>query len=403
MFELKGKYNECKVFADIVENSAISQLTNMMNFEHMDGKIRIMPDCHSGAGCVIGTTMTLKNKVTPYLVGVDIGCGVLAVKMRETRIDLTALDSAIRKHIPSGGNIYDEPVADFDLNRLICKKGNDKVLNSIGTLGGGNHFIEVDKDKNGNLWLVIHSGSRSLGLKVCEYYQKLGHEALLDEANGGPLHEKNKAAVEMLTKAGRKKEISKTLEQIKKDHRKNGSPVPYELAYVNGKIFDDYIHDMKVTQEYAALNRRVMAERIMKAMKLHELESFDTIHNYIDTDNMVLRKGAVAAYKGQKLLIPMNMRDGSLVCIGKGNEDWNCSAPHGAGRLMSRRDAKESISMDDYKKSMEGIFTTCVSRGTIDESPMSYKPMESILSCIGDTVDVVDVINPIYNFKAGEE
>lgn len=403
MFELKGKYNECKVFADIIENSAIAQLTNMMNFEHMNGKIRIMPDCHAGSGCVIGTTMTIKDKVTPYLVGVDIGCGVLAVKLKETRMDLSALDSVIRKNIPSGGEVYAEAVADFDLDRLICKKGDDKVLKSIGTLGGGNHFIEVDKDENGNLWLVIHSGSRSLGLKVCEYYQKLGHEGILDEVNGGSLRDKNKAAIEMLTKAGRKKEISKTLEKIKEEHRNNAASIPYELAYVKGNNFNDYIHDMKVTQEYAALNRRVMANRIIKAMKLHELDSFDTIHNYIDTDNMVLRKGAVAAYMGQKLLIPMNMRDGSLVCVGKGNDDWNCSAPHGAGRLMSRRSAKESISMDEYRKSMEGIFTTCVSRGTIDESPMSYKPMESIVSCIGETVDVVDVIKPIYNFKAGEE
>lgn len=403
MFELKGKYNECKVFADIIENSAIAQLTNMMNFEHMNGKIRIMPDCHAGSGCVIGTTMTIKDKVTPYLVGVDIGCGVLAVKLKETRMDLSALDSVIRKNIPSGGEVYEEAVADFDLDRLICKKGDDKTLKSIGTLGGGNHFIEVDKDASGNLWLVIHSGSRSLGLRVCEHYQKLGHESILDEANGGSLRDKNKAAIEMLTKAGRKKEISKTLEKIKEEHRKNVASIPYELAYVKGDNFNDYIHDMKVTQEYAALNRRVMANRIIKAMKLHELESFDTIHNYIDTDNMVLRKGAVAAYMGQKLLIPMNMRDGSLVCVGKGNEDWNCSAPHGAGRLMSRRIAKESISMDEYRKSMEGIFTTCVSRGTIDESPMSYKPMESIMSCIGETVDVVDVIKPIYNFKEGEE
>lgn len=403
MFELKGKYNECKVFADIIENSAIAQLTNMMNFEHMNGKIRIMPDCHAGSGCVIGTTMTIKDKVTPYLVGVDIGCGVLAVKLKETRMDLSALDSVIRKNIPSGGEVYEEAVADFDLDRFICKKGDDKTLKSIGTLGGGNHFIEVDKDASGNLWLVIHSGSHSLGLRVCEHYQKLGHESILDEANGGSLRDKNKAAIEMLTKAGRKKEISKTLEKIKEEHRKNVASIPYELAYVKGDNFNDYIHDMKVTQEYAALNRRVMANRIIKAMKLHELESFDTIHNYIDTDNMVLRKGAVAAYMGQKLLIPMNMRDGSLVCVGKGNEDWNCSAPHGAGRLMSRRIAKESISMDEYRKSMEGIFTTCVSRGTIDESPMSYKPMESIMSCIGETVDVVDVIKPIYNFKAGEE
>lgn len=403
MFELKGKYNECKVFADIIENSAIAQLTNMMNFEHMNGKIRIMPDCHAGSGCVIGTTMTIKDKVTPYLVGVDIGCGVLAVKLKETRMDLSALDSVIRKNIPSGGEVYEEAVADFDLDRFICKKGDDKTLKSIGTLGGGNHFIEVDKDASGNLWLVIHSGSSSLGLRVCEHYQKLGHESILDEANGGSLRDKNKAAIEMLTKAGRKKEISKTLEKIKEEHRKNVVSIPYELAYVKGDNFNNYIHDMKVAQEYAALNRRVMANRIIKAMKLHELESFDTIHNYIDTDNMVLRKGAVAAYMGQKLLIPMNMRDGSLVCVGKGNEDWNCSAPHGAGRLMSRRSAKESISMDEYRKSMEGIFTTCVSRGTIDESPMSYKPMESIMSCIGETVDVVDVIKPIYNFKAGEE
>ena len=406
MFELIGKYNSCKVFADITDDETISQLTTLLNQQCVEGsQIRIMPDTHAGKGSVIGTTMTLKDKVIPNLVGVDIGCGMTSVMLKETRLDLPKLDSVIRKYVPSGFDIHESPISDESpIGDLRCSKyvNIDRAMRSLGTLGGGNHFIEIDKDCNGNLWLVVHTGSRHLGIEVCTYYQDLGFRRLQERQQGGSYSDLSKELIKKLQAEGRDKEISKQLSLLKEKCNSQGRGIIHDLAYVEGKDFDDYIHDMKLTQAHAELNRRMIVKQIVKNMKLHIEDEFSTIHNYIDCDNMILRKGSISAQAGERVLIPMNMRDGSLICVGKGNLDWNYSAPHGAGRLMSRSKAKDNISMSDYKKSMDGIFTTCVNRGTLDESPMAYKPMGSIIENIRDTVDIKDIIKPIYNFKAGE-
>lgn len=413
MLELRGKYNTCKVFTDNIENAAIGQLTALLNQESVaNSKIRIMPDCHSGAGCVIGTTMTLTDKVVPNLVGVDIGCGMLAIKLKEKRVDLTKLDSVIRKYIPSGGSVHEETREDYTslrVDNLRCfgkaKIRPDLAYKSVGTLGGGNHFIELDKDSNGDLWLVIHTGSRHLGIEVCNYYQDLAYIKIKDAYNNGSKKEKIDKVINKLKAEGKQREISKELEKFNKSYREEKPPISHELAYVQGEDFDDYIHDMDLVQKHAVCNRAEIARVILKYAKLHEVERFETIHNYIDTKNMILRKGSVSAQAGELLLIPMNMRDGSLLCRGKGNPDWNYSAPHGAGRLMSRSEAKQSISMSEFKKTMSdaGIYSTSVNKSTIDESPMAYKPMQEIIDNIGDTVEIVNIIKPVYNFKAGEE
>ena len=404
MFEIAGKHNTAKVFADHVDNETISQLTALLNQEYVAGsRIRIMADTHAGKGCVIGTTMTLTDKVCPNLVGVDIGCGMLTIKLAEKNIDLPMLDSVINRYVPAGFDIHDVAKASSHVDQIYAPVDVDKALKSLGTLGGGNHFIEVDKDEDENLYLVIHSGSRHLGIEVCDYYQNLAYENLKKNAAGGDIKEQRKKLIESLTKEGRKKELSKELKRLNDEYKTTTVDVPYELAYVTGKAFEDYIHDMKLAQEHAKINRRTMADIILKHAKLHEVESFDTIHNYIDTDHMILRKGSISARAGEKVLIPMNMRDGSLVCIGKGNDDYNQSAPHGAGRLMSRSKAKDNISMKEFKDSMAGIYTTSVDTSTIDEAPMAYKPVEEILANIKDTVDVVSIIKPIYNYKAHDK
>lgn len=421
MFELKGKYNHCKVFTDNADEACIGQLITLLNQESLrDSKIRIMPDTHAGAGCVIGTTMTITDKVIPNLVGVDIGCGMYTVKLREKRIELPKLDSVIRKEIPSGGNIHvrsgqHKYAKNIDVEQLRCfgknncKASDTIAICSIGTLGGGNHFIEIDKDEEDNLYLVVHTGSRRLGKDVAEYYQNRSYEEL--NCIGTYYKELEKKArqeyIEEMKKNGKQKELSKQLATWKWEgsHLSKLSSVPYELAYCEGTLFDDYIHDMKIVQEYACWNRKAIADTILKEMKLHVDEEFETIHNYIDMDHMILRKGAVSAAQGEKILIPMNMRDGSLVCIGKGNEDWNYSAPHGAGRLMSRSQAKENISLSAFKKTMKeaGIYSTSVTRDTIDESPFAYKPMDEIIENVKDTVEIVNIIKPVYNFKASTE
>ena len=553
MFELNGKYNSCKVFTDNCDNETISQLTALLNQESVKGsRIRIMPDTHAGKGSVIGTTMTISDKVIPNIVGVDIGCftgdtevwcsagyykpikdlvdngrfmtdsydfevkgfvicgavakktrenaplvrvnygghsvrctpdhqflvstnssvyydsdetelkwieakdlkegmrlvaedarvmvksveeltetedvycltvedthnftikggiivhncGMTAVKLKEKRIDLPKLDSVIRKYVPSGYEVHAEPICeDSPIVDLRCAKyaNLDRAMKSLGTLGGGNHFIEVDKDSDDNRWLVVHTGSRHLGIEVCDYYQDLGYKRLSEKASGGSLKEKSDELIKKLKSEGRDKEISKSLEKLRAEYKASNISIPQALAYVEGQDFDDYLHDMDLVQQHAVINRITIVHQIIKNMKLHVVDEFTTIHNYIDVENMILRKGSVSAQLGEKLIIPMNMRDGSLICIGKGNPDWNYSAPHGAGRLMSRSQAKESISMSDFKKSMEGIYSTSVSRSTIDESPMVYKPMQEIIDNVKDTVDIVDIIKPIYNFKAGEE
>lgn len=556
MIELNGKYNNCKVYTDNIDNATISQLISLLNQKSVEGsRIRIMPDTHAGAGCVIGTTMTLKDKVVPNLVGVDIGCfsgdtkvftssgwieikdlvdkdaftiesydtetksfviskaiakktrenaslvkvvyhivstlkekqfevyctpdhkfliredndkeswieasklsrdvelvsedykilvdnvystdrvedvycltventhtfliegsvvvhncGMLAIKLKEKRIDLPNLDSVIRKYVPSGGEVNENSKEDktsLNVRDLRCfGKPNAKIreelaYHSVGTLGGGNHFIEVDKDSNNDLWLVIHTGSRHLGMEICNYYQDMGYEALKEKVNGSK-KDKINAIIQELKSQGREKEISSKLEEFNKNYKEKNPDVPYELAYVEDELFKDYIHDMDMVQKHASCNRNEIARLILKYAKLHEEERFETIHNYIDVENMILRKGSISAQKGEKVIIPMNMRDGSLICIGKGNEDWNFSAPHGAGRLMSRSEAKENISMKDFKESMKNVFSTSVNKSTIDESPFAYKPMDEIIQNIQDTVEIVDIIKPIYNFKAAD-
>lgn len=404
MLELKGKYNSCKVFTDNIDSATISWLINLLNQEFVsDSQVRIMSDCHSGKGCVIGTTMTITNKIVPNLVGVDIGCGMRAVKLANKHLDLPNLDSVIHKYVPAGFEIHEEAIATSGVADIFASVNVDRAFKSLGTLGGGNHFIEVDIDKNGDYWLVIHTGSRHLGIEVCDYYQNLAYEKLkLKQHDGKTIQELSRELVDEYIKAGRKKEISKALTKLRSDYKATHVTVPFELAYLEGQAMQDYLHDMKLAQEHAKINRETIAKQILKYAKLTEVESFDTIHNYIDVDNMILRKGSISAQAGEKVIIPMNMRDGSLICVGKGNEDWNYSAPHGAGRILSRSKAKDTISMTEYQESMKGIYTTSVNMGTIDESPMTYKPMEEIIENIKDTVEIIDVIKPVYNFKAGE-
>ena len=368
MIELKGKFGSAFVYTDVVDEASISQVITLLNQPYAEGAhIRMMPDIHAGMGCTIGTTMRVSDKICPNLVGVDIGCGMETVKLREKRIELQKLDKLIRQNIPSGFAIQTKAhrfAKNIDLEALHCAKHVklDRAVLSIGTLGGGNHFIEVDQDDEENLYLVIHSGSRHLGVEICNFYMKAAQ----------------------------------------KDLSERGISVPYPLAYVEGELMDMYLHDMGIAQAFADLNRKAMVDVILKNMGLHAEESYTTIHNYIDLEHNILRKGAVSAQAGEKLLIPINMRDGSLVCTGLGNEDWNCSAPHGAGRLMSRSDAKNSFTVSEFKKQMEGIYTTSVGKGTLDECPMAYKSMEAIVDNIGPTARIDKIIKPVYNFKAGQ-
>ena len=401
MLEVAGKYNQAKIFTDVVDQASIAQVIELCNQEFTAGsRIRLMPDIHAGAGCTIGTTMTITDKVVPNLVGVDIGCGMETCRISENHLELHKLDKLIRERIPSGFGIRSDPhryLEQIDLSELCCIKHIDQLRaeKSIGTLGGGNHFIEVDRDDNGQLYIIVHSGSRHLGVEVASYYQEEGYKVLNHTDDGSVQH-----LIAELKAAGRQKEIQKELQRLKNSKQTN---IPKTLAYVSGELFDQYIHDMKIVQHFAMLNRQAMMDEIIKGMKLHVVEQFTTIHNYIDTDSMILRKGSVSAQAGEQLLIPINMRDGSLLCVGKGNEDWNFSAPHGAGRLMSRAQAKQSFTVSEFKKQMADIYTTSVGSATLDECPMAYKGMQDILDNIGPTAEVVKIIRPIYNFKAGEE
>lgn len=400
---IEGKYNIAKVYTEVVEETAFEQIRTLCNQEFVkDSKIRIMPDVHAGAGCTIGTTMTLKDCVVPNLVGVDIGCGMETIQIKNSHIELQKLDKLIYEKIPSGFNIrssvhkYNDEI---DLNMLRCKREGrinlDRAVKSLGTLGGGNHFIEADKDAEGNIFIVIHSGSRHLGLEVANYYQELAYKSL----NGNTADDINQLIINCKT-AGREKEIQRGIDDLKAQVR---TEIPKSLAYLAGPLMEDYIHDMKIVQRFALLNRKAMMDEIIRGLKLKVEDEFTTIHNYIDTAAMILRKGAVSAKKGERLLIPINMRDGSLICIGKGNEDWNNSAPHGAGRLMSRIKAKSTFTVSEFKKQMKGIYTTSVNSDTLDECPMAYKDMEDIVKKIGDTAEIIKIIKPIYNFKAGDE
>lgn len=364
MFVVEGELNKAIVYANELEKGAITQIRNLCDQTFAESsQIRIMPDAHAGVGCVIGATMTIKDKIVPNLVGVDICCGVESVNIGSRDFDPAELDQVIKERIPSGFAIRDKylPAAgELNLADLSCAKDMAlvKAAKSIGTLGGGNHFIELDKDEKGDYWLVIHTGSRNIGLQVAEHHQKLA--------------------------------------------RKMHPEMPFELAYLEGSAFDDYVNDIKIIHSFANLNRRAISDEIMDGMGWKERDRFSTIHNYLDTDNMILRKGAVSAQKGERLIIPINMRDGSLICEGLGNPEWNFSSPHGAGRLMSRGDAKRKLSMDAFKAEMQGIYSTSICENTLDEAPEAYKPMDAILDSIGETARVLSVLKPVYNFKASD-
>ena len=368
MLEIKGQHNFAKIFTDNIEQSAISQLYNLLNQEFTKGSsIRIMPDVHAGAGCTVGTAMTVGDKVAPSLVGMDIGCGMETVLLKDSEIDLEKLDEAVRRYIPAGLRTRKDThrmASDLDLGALRIYKHIDakRALFSAGTLGSGNHFIELGKDEDGKLYLVVHSGSRNLGKQTAEHYQN--------------------AAIKQLGRVGRGSDKF--------------------MTYLEGSLLSDYLHDINLVQQYADLNRKTIVKELEKHVKFKIDEQFTTVHNYIELDvnPMMLRKGAISAKKGERVIIPMNMRDGSVICIGKGNEDWNCSAPHGAGRLISRGEAKERHTLDEYTKAMQGVYSTSVNESTIDEAPFAYKPMEEIIAAIGETVDVVKTIRPLYNFKA---
>ena len=400
MVTIQGLYNTAVCYTPELEDLAAKQIKAVCDQAEFAGcKIRVMPDVHAGKGCTIGTTMTIQDKIVPGMVGVDIGCGMETVELAEHEIDFDKLDALIRKEIPYGREVRDTLHAlnaEIDLTQLRCadQVNLNRAMRSIGTLGGGNHFIEVDRSEDGRLFLIVHSGSRHLGTEVAEYYQNEGRRALWGGANY-----QIQEVIAQLKAEGRFKEIQKTISALRTEHELS---IPKDLAYVEGKLFEDYIHDMKITQQFAMLNRKAMVDVIMTGMGFTAVESFTTIHNYIDTDAMILRKGSVSARAGEKLLIPINMRDGSLICVGKGNQDWNCSAPHGAGRLMSRRAAFNALSMEEFKREMEGIYTTCVLPDTLDESPMAYKNMDEIVDQIGPTAEIVERIRPVYNFKAAD-
>lgn len=384
-----------KVYAQTIEDEAVQQIKQMNESEaYKDCTVRIMPDCHAGAGCTIGTVIAIKDRIVPNTVGVDIGCGMLVTELGKQEVNLKALDAAIKQEVPSGFMVHAHAVAHFtkELAELHCQNvlDMDFANRSIGSLGGGNHFIELDEDSDGNKYLVIHSGSRNLGVRVCKHYQDIA----INYCRRNSYNEQE--IVKQLKAEGREKEIQAALQAAKAQSPK----VDKELAYLEGEDLKDYLHDMSICQRYASLNRRVMAFAICDTLQLAIHEQFETIHNYIDLTHKILRKGAVSALNGEKLIIPINMRDGSLICTGKGNIDWLYSAPHGAGRIMSRKKAKETLNVADFEQSMQGIYTTSVCAETLDEAPMVYKSMQEIIDCIKPTVDIVEIIKPVYNFKA---
>ena len=392
---------DLKIFAKTVEDACREQVMNLAHQEAFkDAKIRIMPDCHAGKGCTIGFTADLGDKVVPNLVGVDIGCGMYVCELGIVDVSdkvLSQLDQFIREHIPSGilSNDAAHTVGFEDLDKLYMRselRNVEHLQASVGSLGGGNHFIELNKDSEGNIYLVIHTGSRNLGQQVCRYYQAM---AVADYSDCKVDVEK---VIAELKAEGRQKEIAKTIAELKAAHK----AVPDDLCYLEGAHREAYLHDMYICQEYAVKNREEIAQRILGFLKIVPVETFHTVHNYIDFEDNIIRKGAIRCNKGEKVIIPLNMKDGSIIAIGKGNEDWNCSGPHGAGRLMSRSKARQAISMDDFKSAMEGVFTTSVNESTLDESPMAYKDANEIIELVKDTVDIVEVIRPVYNFKASE-
>ncbi|MFG6384353.1 MAG: RtcB family protein [Lachnospiraceae bacterium] len=400
MFEIKGKINTALCYAKVIEEEAIEQIRRMCDYEFTEGsQIRIMPDVHAGRGCTIGTTMTIVDRAVPNIVGVDIGCGMYTVNLGKQEINFEKLDEAAH-FIPSGKHIWEGRQERFDLQELRCYRElkNTKWLErSIGTLGGGNHFIEVEQAKDGTKYLVIHSGSRNLGKQTAEIYQQLA----VDLNKGKETYfQQRDEIIRTYKEQGRRKEIQAALKEIA--WTKKETTIPEDLCYLYGTYFEDYLHDVEICQRYAKRNREKIAEILLERTGMTGSDAFHTIHNYIDTEEMILRKGAIAAHKGEKVLIPINMKDGSVLAVGKGNSDWNYSAPHGAGRLMSRTKAKDTLNMEDYRHVMEGIYSTSINEATLDEAPMAYKSLEDIIDVIKESVDILDIMRPIYNFKASD-
>lgn len=400
--------SDLKIFTKNVEQEAVDQIELLLAQDAFkDCKVRIMPDVHAGKGCVIGFTADLGEKVIPNIVGVDIGCGMLCVSLGQTDIDFEKLDNVIRSYVPSGRDVHDGRIIRFEeLQDLKCYRelrDTKRLERSIGTLGGGNHFIEVDAAGDGEKYLVIHTGSRNLGKQVADYYQNLAFELM---SGKDKLYEEQDRLIKEYKSAGRKSEIQSAIAELHRNFKAVNPKIPKDLCYLEGKYREDYLHDMRICQKFAYINRVIIAQIICNHMgwgvDADMPDYFECIHNYIDHDSNIVRKGAISAKYGEKVLIPINMRDGCIIGTGKGNEDWNCSAPHGAGRVMSRTKAKELVSLEEFEKSMDGIYTTSVNQSTIDESPMAYKTLDEIVENIKDTVDVLAIIKPVYNFKASE-
>lgn len=400
MLEIKGKVNTAISYAKVIEDEAIEQIRRMCDYDLTKGsKVRIMPDVHAGKGCTVGTTMTIVDKACPNIVGVDIGCGMFTTKLIDKTLDFVKIDEACH-FIPSGLNVWEGRKERFDLTELRCYRSlrdSKRLERSLGTLGGGNHFIEIDRSEDGSYYLVIHSGSRNLGKQVAEIYQQLAVDLHIGKEK---YFKKRDAIIREYKEAGRRNEIQQALNELKKSLEVKQLGVPEDICWLYGSFLEDYLHDVEICQRFARRSRELMAEIILERTGLSGGESFHTIHNYIDTSEMILRKGAIAAHKDELVLIPINMRDGAVLAKGKGNPEWNYSAPHGAGRLMSRRKAKEILDMQAYIDTMKGIYTTSVNEDTLDEAPMAYKSLEDIIDVIRDSVDIIDIIKPVYNFKA---
>lgn len=403
MFEITGTVSTAICYAKVVEDEAIEQIRRMCSYALTENsKVRIMPDVHAGKGCTIGTTMTVVDKACPNVVGVDIGCGMYTVMLADKEIDFEKVDEACH-FIPSGMNVWEGRIERFDLTALRCFRSlrdTKRLGRSLGTLGGGNHFIEIDKASDGTYYLVIHSGSRNLGKQVAEIYQQLAIDL---HAGKEDYFVRREEIIRTYKEEGRRSEIQDALKELNRTYVAKASEIPDDICWLYGSFLDDYLHDVEVCQDFARRSREKMAEIILERNGMTAVEAFHTIHNYIDTKEMILRKGAIAAHNGEKVLIPINMRDGSVIAIGKGNPEWNYSAPHGAGRIMSRTKAKETLDMESYKEAMAGIYTTSVNEKTIDEAPMAYKSLDDIIDVIRDSVDIIDIMKPVYNFKASDD
>lgn len=411
---------DVKIFTDNIEENALEQIKTLLSIDvFYDKKIRIMPDVHAGAGCVIGFTGNLGDKVIPNIVGVDIGCGMRILNLGKIEdIDFHAFNEHIRANVPSGMIVREDKFGfkplvheEMDIYREAKKmvtelrcyrelKYSDRINKSIGSLGGGNHFIELDKDDKGNVYLVIHTGSRNLGKQVADIYQ---NHAIKHLTKGADEFEATiKRTIEEYKAAGRRSELQSVIKQMRKSQQEAEPSLPRDLCYVENEAREDYLHDMRICQRWAVLNRKLISSLLLKFFPIvNIIEEFESIHNYISNDN-IIRKGSISAAEGERCIIPLNMRDGSLLCTGKGNQDWNCSAPHGAGRVLSRTQAYEQIKMEDFEASMAGIYSESVNDFTRDESPMVYKPADEIIANIGDTVTIDTIIRPIFNFKASK-